>query len=384
MVKGFIFFDEGKIPFVVENYRMELFSDNNLLNSFVKKHNLKTNFILKGESFRIGTQSQNVTFLVEKSTGSTCYLRGYIININSKQKEIDAIGFQSSFLDDIFRYKYNYLDLVRDGMNLAVEPKEIYKIPFSMHAKQYEMCYCIGHHQRLGLLEDFNKNGEVLIPLHTGEIQECYDLSLVLFRLAMFMTQYADVPFKQITLYKNGLQAGWFYIPFVSEVEVSGYDILYYNFDVNKYIPKILNNIAMDAGNKIVNSIPLGHLGNSNNMFTPQRFIEQVMSFEYLFYKLEPRKAKDKKYPLKEKLKYSFDWFPEILSSSNFSADEVSEKIKRIRNTIVHGNAYYYDFQEDLITNFIIIILDKLNRNLSLKWLKFSNEDIQEYNKVFL
>ena len=31
MVKGFIFFRDGKIPFVIENYRMELFTDDSLL-----------------------------------------------------------------------------------------------------------------------------------------------------------------------------------------------------------------------------------------------------------------------------------------------------------------------------------------------------------------
>lgn len=37
MLKGFISFREGKIPFVVENYRMELFTDDDLLNEFTRK-----------------------------------------------------------------------------------------------------------------------------------------------------------------------------------------------------------------------------------------------------------------------------------------------------------------------------------------------------------
>lgn len=41
MVKGFVFFRDGKIPFVIENYRMELFTDDSLLNDFCKEYNLK-------------------------------------------------------------------------------------------------------------------------------------------------------------------------------------------------------------------------------------------------------------------------------------------------------------------------------------------------------
>ena len=37
MVKGFIFFKKGKIPFVMENYRMELFTDDELLTDFTKE-----------------------------------------------------------------------------------------------------------------------------------------------------------------------------------------------------------------------------------------------------------------------------------------------------------------------------------------------------------
>ena len=46
MVKGFIFFRDGKIPFVIENYRMELFTDNSLLDDFCKEYNFKENYIL--------------------------------------------------------------------------------------------------------------------------------------------------------------------------------------------------------------------------------------------------------------------------------------------------------------------------------------------------
>lgn len=130
VVKGFVFFKEGKIPFVIENYRMELFTDDHLLNDFSKEYNFKTNYILQGQYFGNGIQGQKATFLVESSMGSTCYLRCYIINMFMKEDEYDTIGLQSPFLDDVFRYKYNYLDIVRAGANLAVEPRMYTKYRF--------------------------------------------------------------------------------------------------------------------------------------------------------------------------------------------------------------------------------------------------------------
>ena len=46
MVKGFIFFRTGKIPFVIENYRMDLFTDDSLLEIFCKEYNFKENYKL--------------------------------------------------------------------------------------------------------------------------------------------------------------------------------------------------------------------------------------------------------------------------------------------------------------------------------------------------
>ena len=172
MVKGFVFFKEGKIPFVIENYRMELFTDDHLLNDFSKEYNFKTNYILQGQYFGNRSQGQKATFLVERSMGSTCYLRCYILNILMKE-EFDTIGLQSPFLDDIFKYKYKYLDIVRAGANLAVAPKDVYKVPFSMNNRQYKVMFRIGHDNNLGLLEDFDRKGELLLSLQTNDIQEC-------------------------------------------------------------------------------------------------------------------------------------------------------------------------------------------------------------------
>lgn len=180
MVKGFIFFRDGKIPFVIENYRMELFTDDSLLDDFCKEYNFKENYILHGQCFDIGIRGRKVTFLVENSIGRTCFLRCYIINIFDKDEEYDSIGIQSQSLDEVFRYEYEYIDMVRAGINLAVEPKVVYKVPFDMNDQKYELEFRIGYDNRLGLLEDLDRKGELILPLHTNAIQECYDITNVL------------------------------------------------------------------------------------------------------------------------------------------------------------------------------------------------------------
>lgn len=379
MVKGFIFFKEGKIPFVIENYRMELFTDDSLLDDFCKEYNFKENYILHGQCFDIGIRGQRATFLVESSMGGTCYLRCYIINMFDKDEEYDFIGLQSPFLDEVFRYEYEYIDMVRAGINLAVEPKVAYKVPFDMNGQKYELEFRIGLNNRLGLLEDLSKKGELVLHLHTQEIQECYDITNVLHRLAMFMTSHSEVPFKRITLYKQGLKAGCFYCPLISEDIVGGHGGFFHEFDVMKYIPKILNNIALDSGNKITQSVPLGHLGDFDAMFTPQRFVAQVIAFEYLFDKLDHKNAQNPKFPLKKELECMFNEFPQLLSQTKLSAEKVSDKIKEIRRTIANGYAYYYDFKNDSNTKYLMLLLDKLIKCMSLRWVGFSNDDISNY-----
>ncbi|MDD2648664.1 MAG: hypothetical protein PHI27_08360 [Eubacteriales bacterium] len=347
MVKGFVFFKEGKIPFVIENYRMVLYSDDNLASEFSREYNFKANYILQGLCFSLGIQGQKATFFVEHSMGCTLYLRCYIIYMLASEEEYDTVGFQSPFLDDVFRYKYRYIDAIREGSNLAVEPKVVYRVPLSMNDRQYELEFRIGHDNRLGLLEDFDRKGELLLLLQTDDIQECFDLSVVLYRLAMFMTSHAEVPFKQITLYNDSKKVGWFYCPLISDEAFSGYDVFFCELDAMKYVPKILNNIALDSGNKITKSIPLGHLENYESIFSPQRFMEQVMAFEYLFDKLDHKKAQDKTFPLKDELSMMFNEFPQLLLNHKLSSNEVGEQIKKIRRTIAHGYAYYYSFNDD-------------------------------------
>lgn len=382
MVKGFVFFRDGKIPFVIEDYRLELFTDDELLEEFTKEHNFKSNYILRGQCFRNGIHGQSATFLIERSMGSTCYLKCYIVNMLTTDEDYDTIGLQSPFLDDVFRYNYEYIDSVRAGINLAMEPKDVYNLPFSMDGNSYNASYRIGYDNRLGLLEDRERKGEVVVPVYTHEIQEVYNLAMVFYRLAMFMTSYANVPFKRITLYKNGHKVGWFFCPFISEKAVSGNDVLFHELDVMKYVPKILSNIAMDSGNKITQSVPLGHLSDFDELLSPHRFMEQVIAFEYLFDKIDHKRAQDSTFHLKNELQAMFDEFPELLSDyylSALSAEIASDRIKKMRHSIAHGHKYYYDFKNDIDTQRLIFLLDKLIRKMSLLWIGFTKEEITEY-----
>lgn len=154
---------------------------------------------------------------------------------------------------------------------------------------------------------------------------------------------------------------------------------MFFGLDVMKFVPKILNNIARDCRNKITRSVPLGHLSNEKMEYSPQRFIEQVMAFEYLFDKIEPEKARSKSWTLKKELVFMFDSFPEILEKSIFNAQMVSEEIKKARIDIIHGYAYYYDFASDNKLQYIIIRFDRLIKEMSLMWMGFSNEEIMEF-----
>lgn len=379
MVKGFIYFREGKIPFVIHEYCMELFSDDDLLNDFTKEYNFKNHYILEGEYFSCGSKSQKIKFLVEHSMGNTCYLYCYIIYNDPRNDKYDNIRIQSLFLDDVFKYKYNYLDIVKKGTNPAFHPIDIYELPFSMDDKHYELKYRIGQNNHMGLLEDFDKKGEILIPVNTDTIQECYSITKIMYRLAMFMTSNSVVPFKQINLYKGDWKIGCFYCPLISDETASYYDVMFYEFDVMKYIPKILNNIALDHTSKITKSIPLGHLSNFDSLYTPQRFIEQVMAFEYLFDKLEHQKAKKRSFTLKKELDYMFNEFPYLLFNSKFSSENISEQIKEIRRKITHGYEYYYDFKNDSRICYFINILDRLIKNMSLLYMGFSKEEIKNF-----
>ncbi len=138
MIKGFIQFRDGRIPFVIEGYRMELFTNDVLLTDFVEEYNYKNNYILSGQYFGFGFVPQRLTILVERSTGNTCYLSCYLIESVHSKENFDTIGIQSPYLEDIFRFSYNYIDLSRGGFNFAVNIKEIYTIPFRIEANQYE------------------------------------------------------------------------------------------------------------------------------------------------------------------------------------------------------------------------------------------------------
>lgn len=384
MFKGLIDYQNGKIPFIIDNYQMDLFSEKELVTLFVKEYNYKKNYILTGQCFDVCNTPRNITLLVERSTGSTCYLKCFIINHLSSDKKIDSISFESRLLDSIFRYKYNYLDLSRAGVNLAAKQIEIYSIPFNICGSIYELKYLIGQNQRMGLLESFKMRGKTSVLLQTAQIEECYRITLLMNRFSKFITSTADVTFERITLSSNKFAVADFYCKCVSNNPAVDLDVMFCKFPVMKYTTKILNNLAFDLDSKITKSIPLGHLTNFDNLYTPHRFLEQITAFEYLFEKLEPEKAKSNKFPLKTELKLMFDVFPEILNSVRINSEEIANRIKELRRNIVHGYAYYYDFNNDSNIQFCIIKIADLIQRMSLKLIGFDDYEISQFRKTVI
>ena len=377
-IKGFVNYNNGKMPFVLEKYNLELFSDNELIKNFLKEYNSKNNYILTGQYFRMGTTPENITLLIDKSMGSTCYVKCFILEALRKDSGFDAINFQSRTLDSIFKYKYNYIDLSRKDVNLTNGEHEVYSIPFILETNTYNLSYKIGQKTKLGLLEDFSAWGISSIQLKYCDINECYKLAVLLERFSKFLVNHSYAPFKKIVLSQKGFPAGWFYYNNLSDELDGDYDGMFQNYDVNKYSSKILTNIGANPDSKINISIPLGHLSNYENTFSPQRFIEQVMAFEYLYHKIYPSKNNFK---LKNKLVEMFNEFSSILDAKQ-SADSIAEEIKELRRRITHGYEYYYTFENDANIMLNICNLDTLIKYMSLKVIGFDNQEINDYKAI--
>ena len=94
VIKGFIDYSNGKIPFVLEKYKLELFGADELLKTFIKEHNFKNNYILTGQYFRLGTTPEKITILVDRSMGETCYVTCFILERSRTDSGFDCINFQ--------------------------------------------------------------------------------------------------------------------------------------------------------------------------------------------------------------------------------------------------------------------------------------------------
>lgn len=387
VLKGFINYKNERIPFVMENYKMELFSLNEeLLSEYMAEHNFRPNYILHGVHFRFGTTPQSITMLVKESMANTCYVSCYWINQLGEESQFDSISFQSRLLDGVFRYKYNYIDCVRQGENLSATQKDIYEFPLKIGDDVCKLAYKIGFKEQRGLLEDFEKWGETVIvfPHCNIDIKRCYEIALLMERFAKFMASLSNVVFRKVTLLKAGKPVAHFYCPSISDQPSSDYDVFFHDLDVMKYAPRILENLALDLDNKITQSINVGHIGGAKELYTPSRFVEQMQVFEYLFEKLEPQKGRDFRFPLKKELELMIGQYPDVLKWCQGNASEMAEKIKELRRTIIHGYAYYYDFADDIEVKRCMMLMDNLIRCMNLKVAGFDEEEIIEFEKEVL
>lgn len=384
MLKGFINYKSEQIPFAMENYQMELFSSNEeLLNEFMKEHNFQSDYILHGVYFRIGTTPQSITMLIKESTANTCYVSCYCVNLIGKESQFDSISFQSRQLDGVFRYRYNYIDYIRQGENLSVAQKEIYKFPLKIGDDACKLVYKIGLEEKWGLLEDFEKWGEtvVIFPHDSTDIKKCYEITSLMERFVRFMAPFADVAFRMVTLLKDDRPVAHFYCNIISNQPMSDYDTFFHDLDVMKYVPRILANLALDLDNKITQSMNVGHIGGFEEQYAPRRFVEQMQVFEYLFEKLEPQKARKKDFPLQKELELMLNYFPSVQTWYRCDSSQMAGRIKELRRTIAHGYAYYYEFGDDIEIKRCMIVMDHLIKCMNLRVVGFNNKEIVEFNK---
>ncbi len=386
MFKGFIDFNGTAIPFVLDNYTLEIFSNSDAASDFCKKYNHKTNYILNG-TIDGGLQDQfsrEIIALVEYSMGRTCYLICFTISdIGKSTLPCTYISFQSDLLDNIFRFKYNFVDYTRDGKNFGAKPTDIYHIPFQINGEPYELTYRIGLDHNLGLLNDFEKTGEAFISLKKGDLLECLKLTVLIERFTKFMCSCPNFESKSILLYRSSLRYGRFFYKFEKPETHDYLDTRFYDYDVNKYTSKILNNIAIDLGSEVTRSIPLGHLTEFDRFYSPYHFIELVTSFEYLFDKLEHSKSKDRKFTLKDELELMINKYPDFIKSTKDTANSIANTIKEIRRKIVHGYTYFYDFSVDFKKMMLVSLLHNLVKAMSLQLIGLTYEEIIECKSVF-
>ena len=66
VIKGYIDYNNGKIPFVLEKYKLELFGVDELLDAYIKENNVKIDYIHGEEVVReLCKQKNTVGFLFE-------------------------------------------------------------------------------------------------------------------------------------------------------------------------------------------------------------------------------------------------------------------------------------------------------------------------------
>lgn len=195
----------------------------------------------------------------------------------------------------------------------------------------------------------------------------------------IFIAGTSKVFFSSIEAYDSVVPAFAFYYEAVSDRGCYDSAVRYYQFNVDKFLPPILQNLALDPSDTITKSIPLGHIFGEMIPCTPHRFIEQVFSFEYLFEKLEPSIAKKQELHLKGELEMMFERFPSILANGTMSNDTVSERIKNLRRELTHGKKYHYDFGMNRDIQLLTIYLDKLILKMSLLLIGFSDDEIVDY-----
>lgn len=387
MKKGFINFNDTKIPFILDKeYKLELFGEPHILSSFSKTYNFKKDYVLSGQCIDNGYMEREIILTVKYSISNICYINSYAIANSNKKLCFDEIIFSSKMINDIFQFNYNARQLSEKGVDLTKTLTTIYSDTFLIGDTKYDLKYSIGGRKIWPFpLDRMKINGELSISSLKSDILECSKICILIERFIKFMCAYADIIIDKIILMSNNFPIGHLYFNFKNKTDYHSDEIFFLETTPQSYCSKILDNLSLNLSNNISVSIPLGHIRNNTNKQSPQRFIEQIFSFEYIYAKLNPgEKSKRKQKSLEEKLKKYFDEYNDIINLKTFSAKKnYPNLIKELRRQITHGEKYYYEFKEYEEEYTYMIILDSLIEAMSLSYMGFTHTEIKKFRSPY-
>lgn len=381
MHNGFIFFNNIKIPFAIDsdNIHMQVFSDNESdIKSFLNSYAHKQDFVLKGNVFNAFSFKRDIFCFVSSFKGKLAILNSFATLDCLEGKNVDKICFQSSLLDDIFQYKYRFLELARGNVNISNHPVVTEHFDFSFNNEKKTAEFLVGQDSKFGFMNTFKHSGVLEVGFSFSEIDSLFSLVTLVKRYVIFLTSFLNISFSDIFLTKKGLRIGTVFLP-LSKNENEKLDVLFFGFKNYSFSTKIIENLAIDLGSEIKQSIPLFHMKTEDNFFDPSRFLRQVMSFEYLYKRIEANNHKNKRETLSNKLCCMMRKFPDHFSNCNGKLFCLAKNIADFRNSIFHGGQLFYNREPNDNFGHFFFIMDSLIEKMSLLYLGLNEIDIDNF-----
>lgn len=380
ILNGFIYENEKKFGFSLYDFSLKLFSDiSDDISEFSREHNFKKDYILKGTIFKGNFIPQDILLLIDYSMGASCFVKSYIVSDLSEIKNFDSIVIYSDLLDDIFRYRHILLDRFKKEkdktFSLNESKEESYN--FICNSKQHDFNFYVGNKFERGICSLFKLCGKYEIT-NVDNIIDATHIITSLYKYMVFLSQHSNVGIDMMYLHSNNNRVASFYLKEFS----SNYTNQIAEYQINKNIltfsSKILNNICLDLGAELNNSIPIKHIKNFNNHFSPIRFIEQVYSFEYLFNRVYPKSISNltEKAELKSKLKFAMTHNKDYIDIKEESILTFANEIKELRRHIMHGHIYVEEINDK--QKRYLILMDDLLKFMSFRLIGLSELEIKD------